>query len=250
MSTRRNQIIIGAGTQVGRWTVIEEVAPLRTTSGRTRRWRCRCACGREKLVLQQSLSLALRKRSGGSRSCGCLAIERATIHGNLCNGRPSPEYMAWQAAKKRCGNPRNPSFPTYGGRGITMCGRWLSSFDAFLSDLGPKPGPEWSLDRIDPDIGYDPGNCRWAKPLVQSRNRRTTRWYEFEGQVSTIGEVARFLGLTRDQARSLERRGILPARRSNAKPSASFKMDAPLVLDLNRIAPLSPCEQVSGTRHA
>jgi hypothetical protein len=145
--------------------------------------------------------------------------------------------MAWQAAKKRCGNPRNASFPNYGGRGIRMCRRWSISFGAFLSDLGPKPDVAWSLDRIDPDKGYEPGNCRWVPPIVQSRNRRNTRWYVFEGQLSTIGEVARFLGITRDQARAFERNGQLPAQRADTGPRSARELAAGIILDLNPVAP-------------
>ncbi len=237
MTTGINKTIM-PGARIHRWTVVAAAEPLATRSGRSRpRWVCRCACGTERTVLQQSLQRALRSDTGGSRSCGCLAIERATRHGHAAASRPTGEYTAWLAAKKRCGNPRNASYGAYGGRGIRMCRRWAERFEAFLEDLGPKPHPEWSLDRISSDGGYEPGNCRWAPPIVQSRNRRSTRWFVFEGQVCTIGEVARFLGITRDQARALEREGRLSLRSAEAGPLSAHEIAAEITLDLNAVAP-------------
>lgn len=237
MTTGINNMI-APGARIHRWTVVAAAEPLVTRSGRARpRWVCRCACGTERAVLQQSLQRALRSNSGGSRSCGCLAIERATRHGHTAEARPTGEYMSWLAAKKRCGNPRNASYGAYGGRGVRMCRRWAESFEAFLADLGPKPHPEWSLDRISSDGGYEPRNCRWAPPIVQSRNRRSTRWFVFEGQVCTIGQVARFLGITRDQARMLEQAGRLPLRRAETAPLIAHDIAAEITLDLNAVAP-------------
>lgn len=250
MTSCANSNVIRPGSQVHRWTAIERADDAFARSGRRRPlWLCRCACGIWKLVLQQNLLLALRAPVGGSRSCGCLQLERVQSHGHARRRRPSTEYMAWLAAKKRCANPRNASFPNYGGRGITMCARWSESFEAFLADIGPKPHADWSLDRIDPEQGYAPDNCHWAPPAVQARNRRNTRWYEFEGQPAVLGEVARFLGITRHQARSLERQGLLPARPRILPPNASV-MGRTLVLDLNHIRPLSITHLGSEDRHA
>lgn len=228
-----------AGTRVHRWTLLGRGAPAISPSGRRRlQWHCRCDCGTERLVLEQSLRLALLADHGGSRSCGCLAIETATRHGNAAHQRPSPEYLAWLAAKKRCNNPRNASYRAYGGRGIRMCVRWEESFNAFLCDMGLRPGPEYSLDRIDTDGNYEPGNCRWVVTRVQGRNRRVNKWYEFEGQPALLIDIANFLGISRDRARSLERRGLLPARRLSKAPVVSDTVE-PLVLDLNQVPTLS-----------
>lgn len=148
--------------------------------------------------------------------------------------------MAWIAAKKRCGNPRNASFRRYGGRGVRMCARWQNSFETFLSDMGRKTDPSLSLDRIDPNGDYEPGNCRWAPLDVQSRNRAGVRWYEFEGQPALLGDIAAFLCMTRDEARALDRKGLLPARRLAKPPRVPDRL-IPLELDLNLVEPRPAC---------
>ena len=225
------------GMCVHRWTVLGSAEPAIAASGKQRdRWLCRCECGVQKLVLGQNLRLALKSSTGGSRSCGCLVIDAALRHGHNRRARPSSEYMAWLAAKKRCGNPSSDSFERYGARGIRMCAAWHDNFERFLHDMGPKPDPAYSLDRIDPDGDYAPGNCRWAPLDVQNRNRSGVRWYEFEGQAALLGDIAEFLGIRRDEAKALERRGMLPARRLLNPPRVPDRL-SPLILDLNLVAP-------------
>ncbi|MGD9506967.1 MAG: hypothetical protein AB7I59_04575 [Geminicoccaceae bacterium] len=119
-----------------------------------------------------------------------------------------------------------------------MCERWRSDFALFLADMGRRPDPTFSLDRIDPDGNYEPGNCRWAPRDVQGRNRHGIRWYEFEGQPALLGDIAAFFGMTRDEARALDRKGLLPARRAKHRPRVPDRL-TPLVLDLNLVAPLT-----------
>lgn len=111
-------------------------------------------------------------KSGRTKSCGCLNIarikERRTLHGlTKC-----PEHRAWVEMKRRCYDVSRPGYKNYGGRGIKVCEQWRSSFNAFMADLGRKPDPSYSLDRIDNDKDYEPGNCRWADRETQSRNQR------------------------------------------------------------------------------
>lgn len=88
----------------------------------------------------------------------------------MTNRRDSPTYKSWQHMKQRCYNPRKETYHLYGGRGVTVCDRWLTSFDNFLCDMGPRPDG-YTLDRIDSDGDYEPSNCRWADIYTQNRNR-------------------------------------------------------------------------------
>lgn len=111
-----------------------------------------------------------------------------------------PEYAAWYAAIWRCTNPVAKNYPNYGGRGITICQRWRESFDAFLADVGPRPGPQYSLDRIDNDGNYEPGNVRWATRVQQRNNCRPSlgwpsRRLTVRGVTRSVAEWSRLSGL-------------------------------------------------------
>jgi hypothetical protein len=97
-----------------------------------------------------------------------------TRHGVTAGGRPNgpPEYSAWTMMRQRCFNPRAKKFPDYGARGITVCDRWRCSFPNFLADMGPRAGKGYSLERVNNDGNYEPGNCKWATAKEQSNNRR------------------------------------------------------------------------------
>lgn len=86
-----------------------------------------------------------------------------------------PEYNVWQNMKRRCLDPNNKSYPTYGGRGITVCKRWINDFAAFMRDMGPRPSPDHTLERVNNKRGYTPSNCVWATRKEQYVNRRTPR---------------------------------------------------------------------------
>lgn len=116
-------------------------------------------------------------------------------HGHNTRARRSPEYTAWNFMIGRCYRPRNHRYAWYGGRGIRVCDRWRTSFEAFLADVGPRPTPRHSLDRIDNDGDYEPGNVRWATSFEQSRNRRNVKLYTHDGETLTLSEWADRVGL-------------------------------------------------------
>ena len=129
-------------------------------------WHCVCECGRLGVVA----GLALR--SGASKSCGCLSVEVATKRVFKHGMYGTPPYKAWQQAKDRATNPKNPRWDDYGGRGIKFCDEWDSSFETFWRDMGPTWKEGLSLDRRDVNGHYCKGNCRWATDGLQVHNRR------------------------------------------------------------------------------
>lgn len=201
MAKSRLHPAIKPGDVFSRLTVRSEAEPRIGSGGKpARRWRCECECRNWKEVSEHSLLY------GNTRSCGCLRTEeltrRHTVHGNSKKGRLTPEYVAWTGMKARCRNPKASHYDYYGGRGVTVCDRWLrgeggrSGFQCFLDDMGPKPSPTHSLDRIDPESKqYGPGLCRWATVKDQRANRRNTIWVALDGERVCLSEAARRNGL-------------------------------------------------------
>lgn len=107
-----------------------------------------------------------------------------------------PERRLWRGMIARCENPKKTCFERYGGRGISVHPRWRHSFEAFLEDVGPRPTPAHSLERIDNDRGYEPGNVTWATIKEQSRNKRTNRRVTFQGKTACLAEWAEVTGLS------------------------------------------------------
>lgn len=142
-------------------------------------------CGTAKVVNGYKL------RTGNTQSCGCLYREMKHIrstHGHARKGKTSAEYTSWAGMIDRCYRAASKKFHHYGGRGIRVCDRWHSSFENFLADMGPKPSPKHSLDRIDVNGNYEPGNCRWATQSQQMRNSRVTRMVTVNGETKPAAD--------------------------------------------------------------
>jgi hypothetical protein len=151
------------------------------------RWLCRCNCGNTITTRSNTL------RKGETRSCGCLHLETvrsARTHG----GRRTSLYRVWCVMRARCENPHSPAWHNYGGRGITVCKRWRD-FAAFRADMGPKPTPQHTVERINNDGPYSPKNCRWATRREQALNTRRTKRFTHEGLALTLGEWSERTGL-------------------------------------------------------
>jgi hypothetical protein len=162
---------------------------------------CTCDCGRTHVVTASHLL------AGRTKSCGCYAPAYNAIHkrkhGGAINHQRTAEYRAWRHMKSRCLNPRVPSFADYGGRGISICDRWRDNFQAFLDDMGERPSPKHSVDRIDTNGDYEPNNCRWATKLEQANNTRWNRRLILNGESRTIAQWARVINI---DASTIQRR--------------------------------------------
>lgn len=158
------------------------------------KWLCSCDCGGIAVVRGADL------RNGHTRSCGCIYIESAAAiaekHTKTHGQSGAAIYAVWRGMLSRCGNTESASYPRYGGRGISVCERW-KCFEVFFEDFGKcRPSPRHSIDRIDNDGGYEPGNVRWALPVVQQNNRSNNVTIEFEGVRLSTTQWARRVGIT------------------------------------------------------
>jgi hypothetical protein len=167
----RTPIKINKGDKYNRLTIIEEVKPLYDKRNKmVRIVKCECECGNK-----SNYRLADIKR-GMTKSCGCLHIELSTTRSikrlTTHNKSNINEYKTWGNIKTRCYNKNREEYKNYGGRGITVCDRWLSSFENFYKDMGHKPTPSHSIDRINVNGNYEPDNCKWSTRKEQANNKR------------------------------------------------------------------------------
>ncbi|MCK1367604.1 hypothetical protein [Bradyrhizobium sp. 62] len=141
-------------------------------------------------------------KTGKSQSCGCLRSEltskrAATGDIRRTHGmRRTPEYGVWCAMRRRCENPKVDRYPQYGGRGIKVCERW-KRFENFISDMGQRPDPSFSIERRDNNGNYEPANCKWAKNEEQTYNKRTTRLLDYKGRKLTVQQASEIAGTPR-----------------------------------------------------
>lgn len=148
--------------------------------------RCLCDCGR---VDDVCLSSLVHNKANMCRRCQ--GTINATSHG-ACR---TPEYRIWGGIKTRCLNPDNDGFKNYGGRGITIHPPWIDSFPDFLAHIGKRPHPKLTVERIDNDLGYLPGNIKWATRKEQHNNKRTNHTLTFEGRTQTVARWSEEMGI-------------------------------------------------------
>lgn len=172
----------------------------------------RCSIdGCEKQVLAKSMCVMHYKRvrkHGNPHHVTQKIPPSQRKHGaSWVDGKATPEYSAWASMKSRCENPAARNFKDYGGRGIRVCAKWRNSFEAFLADMGPRPSKQHSIDRIDNDGNYEPGNCRWATAKRQQRNKRSNHYVRFQGKRMTVIDAAELAGANVVLVRSRLKRG-------------------------------------------
>lgn len=171
------------GNKYGRLTVLSENGRISNQVA----WLCKCDCGNETTVASNHL------RTGHTKSCGCSWADFVP-HNKTHGMAGSPEFKTWVHMRQRCDNPKDRSYRHYGGRGIITCERW-ETFEHFLEDMGLRPSPRHSIDRIDVNGGYEPSNCRWALPKVQANNTRSNRYITIEEKTKTLSEWCDYYGV-------------------------------------------------------
>lgn len=178
------------GNKYGRLTALEVVPKARGV--KRLYWACRCDCGNMVNVCSSKLS------DGHTQSCGCLQKERAslakTTHGASSSKGCIPEYGVWLNMKARCAYKSTHSYKYYGARGISVCERWMK-FENFLEDMGRRPSPSHSIDRLDSNGNYEPDNCKWSDDFEQNNNRSNNRRLTYDGKTMNLFQWAREVGI-------------------------------------------------------
>jgi hypothetical protein len=163
-------------------------------------WLFKCECGTKK-ILQKSKVIC-----GHIISCGCGAKNKKKTGNPTHNLSKTYMYILWKGMRQRCNNPNNPKYPNYGGRGIKVCDRW-NNFENYLLDMGNRPSPDYSIDRIDNNGNYEPNNCRWATKSEQARNQRSNIKITLGNKTLCISEWAKINNLPESTIRARIIRG-------------------------------------------
>ena len=183
---KRNRMKPVLGERFGRLVVVAEAGFRDLPSGRRRCVQCLCDCGGTATVYLTSI------RSGRTSSCGCLWLEKGKLDTRRHGRSRSAAYFVWQGMKARCLRA-----PRYKGRGIKVCERWADAhgFESFLADMGERPSPKHSIERIDNDGNYEPANCRWATKVEQGRNTRRNHFITINGEKKCVSEWSAKFGI-------------------------------------------------------
>ena len=204
------------GQSFNHWTVLAR-APNRNT---TAMYLCRCTCGSERTVQSGHL------KSGASTCCGCIKPTKRT-HGQA-SGKFTKKYKTWRQIRARCNNPNHKNANIYNG---LLCERW-ADFEAFDKDVPEPPSNEHTIERIDNNKGYEPGNVTWATFAEQHRNQSNCRWIEFNGKCQLLTDWAKELGIT--DSTLYGRLTRWPLEKALTLPNGSRVMPANNVLAIDR----------------
>ena len=206
------------GQRFGYLTVLERVG---SSKSNTATWLCRCECGNEVVRVSQYLRAKHRTHP---RSCGC-------HHGNETHKQAqTPLYNVWVNMRRRCVDSSDKDWPNYGGRGITVCDRWMRSFQNFHDDISAGYKKGLTLGRVDNDGPYSPENCRWETPKQQANNRRSSKFVETPKGRMTVTEAARAYGLKKVTLEARLGRYGWPLEKALLTPTTSLTADPGLGL--------------------
>lgn len=176
------------GQRFGRLTVLQREGT--DQKSQQKLWLCKCDCGNTVLRVGNTL------KRGNLSNCGCLIkdIKRGNAY-SLTHGKSkSGEYKSWSSMIQRCTNPKHASYKNYGARGVSVCEEWLGSFEQFFADMGSRPEGH-SIERIDSDKNYEPGNCKWSSRIEQQNNKRNNRLITVSGKEMTVAQFSKISGI-------------------------------------------------------
>lgn len=200
------------GRRYGRLLVVSFAGQ---THDKKSKWNCVCDCGNKNVATGANL------HRGTIVSCGCFAREQSRLRCRTHGDSKVTEFKTWCGIKDRCTNPKANGYHLYGGAGIKVCARWLNSYENFLADMGRKPSPRHSIDRIDGTKGYSPDNCRWATWEDQANNRSNNNRLVFNGITLTVSQWARKTGILKSTLRERLNRGwSIPDALTNRQDSS------------------------------
>lgn len=179
------------GKTFGYLTVIERIP----VKGGKAKWKCQCKCGNIVYPVSQALVL------GTTKSCGCKRTADLVSRNSSHNLSHNPSYRIWVGMMDRCHNEKSKKYYGYGERGIKVCQRW-HDVENFINDMGERPSPKHSIDRIDVNGNYEPENCRWATPMEQGSNKRNLNMLSIDGKEIHLAEASRLFNIPENTIRN------------------------------------------------